>query len=165
METAKVDVRKLQMLNDRINQTIDALHQVRLSVHGMSTNGNGAAYLNGNSPFTTPYAGAAWGVPGPVPGIGWGHPAQAQQHPYLQQLQLLQQLQQQQGYYPFGQTYGAAPYGGINNPINPWGGGAWGAVGYGDPYGTGRIAQTFPFVQWGYSPIASASWPYASQMS
>jgi hypothetical protein len=32
---AKVDVRKLQVLNDRINQTIDALNQVRLSVHGL----------------------------------------------------------------------------------------------------------------------------------
>jgi hypothetical protein len=36
METAKVDIRKLQVLNDRINQTIDALNQVRLSVHGLS---------------------------------------------------------------------------------------------------------------------------------
>jgi hypothetical protein len=33
---AKVDIRKLQLLNDRINQTIDALNQVRLSVHGLS---------------------------------------------------------------------------------------------------------------------------------
>jgi hypothetical protein len=32
---ARVDVRKLQILNDRINQTIDALNQVRLSVHGL----------------------------------------------------------------------------------------------------------------------------------
>jgi hypothetical protein len=36
METAKVDIRKLQLLNDRINQSIDALNQVRLSVHGLS---------------------------------------------------------------------------------------------------------------------------------
>ena len=36
METAKVDIRKLQLLNDRINQCIDALAQVRLSVHGLS---------------------------------------------------------------------------------------------------------------------------------
>ncbi|MCS6913732.1 MAG: hypothetical protein RMK29_20120 [Myxococcales bacterium] len=35
METAKVDIRKLQLLNDRIVQTIDALNQVRLSVHGL----------------------------------------------------------------------------------------------------------------------------------
>lgn len=36
METAKVDIRKLQLLNDRINQCIDALNQVRVSVHGLS---------------------------------------------------------------------------------------------------------------------------------
>ena len=36
METAKVDIRKLQLLNDRINQCLDALSQVRLSVHGLS---------------------------------------------------------------------------------------------------------------------------------
>ena len=35
METAKVDIRKLQILNDRINQTLEALQQVRLSVHGI----------------------------------------------------------------------------------------------------------------------------------
>ena len=33
---AKVDVRKLQLLNDRIAQTIEALNQVRLSVYGLS---------------------------------------------------------------------------------------------------------------------------------
>ncbi len=36
MDTVKVDIRKLQTLNDRINQCIDALGQVRLSVHGLS---------------------------------------------------------------------------------------------------------------------------------
>lgn len=36
---AKVDVRKLQLLNDRITQTIDALNQVRLSVHGLGHTG------------------------------------------------------------------------------------------------------------------------------
>jgi hypothetical protein len=33
---AKVDIRKLQLLNDRIAQVMDALNQVRLSVHGLS---------------------------------------------------------------------------------------------------------------------------------
>lgn len=32
---ARVDIRKLQLLNDRITQTIDALNQVRWSVHGL----------------------------------------------------------------------------------------------------------------------------------
>src|SRR3989442_3756821 len=36
---AKVDVRKLQILTDRIDQTIDALNQVRLSVHRLGHSG------------------------------------------------------------------------------------------------------------------------------
>jgi hypothetical protein len=35
METVKVDIQKLQLLNDRVAQTIDALNQLRLSVHGI----------------------------------------------------------------------------------------------------------------------------------
>lgn len=35
MEMVKIDAQKLQLLNDRINQTIDALNQVRLSTHGL----------------------------------------------------------------------------------------------------------------------------------
>ena len=35
MDTVKVDIQKLQLLNDRIAQTIDALNQVRMSVHGI----------------------------------------------------------------------------------------------------------------------------------
>lgn len=42
MDTAKIDVKKLQLLNDRINQTLDALTQVRLSVHGLSHASAGA---------------------------------------------------------------------------------------------------------------------------
>ena len=41
METAKVDIRKLQTLNDCINRTIEALNQVRLSVHGAGPQGFG----------------------------------------------------------------------------------------------------------------------------
>jgi hypothetical protein len=36
---AKVDVRKLQLLNDRITQVMDALNQVRFSVHGLTHTG------------------------------------------------------------------------------------------------------------------------------
>jgi hypothetical protein len=36
MDTAKVDIRRLQLLCDRINQTIEALNQVRMSVHGLT---------------------------------------------------------------------------------------------------------------------------------
>lgn len=39
MDTVKVDIQKLQLLNDRIAQTIDALNQVRMSVHGIQHSG------------------------------------------------------------------------------------------------------------------------------
>jgi hypothetical protein len=35
METVKVDLQKLQQLNDRISQAIEALNQVRMSTHGL----------------------------------------------------------------------------------------------------------------------------------
>jgi hypothetical protein len=41
---AKVDIRKLQVLNDRINQTLEALNQVRLTVHGL---GHSSPYNQG----------------------------------------------------------------------------------------------------------------------
>src|SRR4051794_12565901 len=93
METAKVDVRKLQMLNDRINQTIDALNQVRLSVHGMSHTGTipGINGINGTQFANTQFAntqfaptgypvvnpfGTAFPFANPnVPSIGFGHTA------------------------------------------------------------------------------------------
>jgi hypothetical protein len=57
METARVDIRKLQLLNDRINQTIDALNQVRFSVYAQQT---GAAVtpvlgLGHTNPTVNPY--------------------------------------------------------------------------------------------------------------
>jgi len=52
---ARVDVRKLQILNDRINQTIDALNQVRLSVHGLGH----SAYSN---PYLTQGYGQGFGI-------------------------------------------------------------------------------------------------------
>jgi hypothetical protein len=39
MDTVKIDAQKLQLLNDRISQTIDALNQVRLSTHGLQHSG------------------------------------------------------------------------------------------------------------------------------
>ena len=64
---AKVDIRKLQILNDRINQTLEALNQVRLTVHGLShsspfqqqslySTGIGQPFGFGATPFMpTPY--------------------------------------------------------------------------------------------------------------
>lgn len=69
---AKVDVRKLQILNDRINQTIDALSQVRMSVHGLGHTGVPTPTIN---PFMPPGLGYPTvpfqGIP-PVPPIPYG---------------------------------------------------------------------------------------------
>src|SRR5262245_64376187 len=35
METVKVDIQRLQLLNDRIAQTLEALNLLRMSVHGI----------------------------------------------------------------------------------------------------------------------------------
>jgi hypothetical protein len=57
METARVDIRKLQLLNDRINQTIDALNQVRFSVHGVQAVPNAVTGLGigHTTPTVNPY--------------------------------------------------------------------------------------------------------------
>ncbi len=133
MDTAKVDIRKLQLLNDRINQCIDALNQVRLSVHGLShasAVGQGAPFGQapfGAVPFGTGYA-AGYGTAG-IPGLGQGLP----QGPIAG------------GAVPYG-------YGGIG--VNPYLGlshtsaeGAWADPTrqvVADPFLMARIAQTFP---------------------
>jgi len=62
---ARVDVRKLQILNDRINQTLDALNQVRMSVHGLGhTSGQGMS--NPYGPQSQLGTQAGFGQP------GWG---------------------------------------------------------------------------------------------
>src|SRR5205814_7367596 len=60
---AKVDIRKLQLLNDRINQTIDALNQVRLTVHG----------LGHSNPYQqmSPFVGGGFGT-SPIGGTPFG---------------------------------------------------------------------------------------------
>ena len=66
MEMVKVDIQKLQLLNDRIAQTIDALNQVRLSVHGIQHT-------------TAPTAGfTPWGQP------QYGNPYMQVQNPFVQ---------------------------------------------------------------------------------
>src|SRR5882672_1686070 len=76
---AKVDVRKLQILNDRINQTIDALNQVRVSVHGLGHTSAMQQPLNPLSFLGQGYGGQqgyglqqpyGFGSPGLFPGLG-----------------------------------------------------------------------------------------------
>jgi len=96
---AKVDIRKLQLLNDRINQTIDALNQVRLSVHGLSHSAYG------------PGAGVWPGI-GQVP-QAWAQFPQAYGQSFGQVPQAFGQAYGQSfGQVPqaFGQTFGQMPY-------------------------------------------------------
>jgi hypothetical protein len=129
MQTANVDIRRLQILNDSINRTIDALNQVRLSVYGAVT------------PNTFGVNPAAIG--------GLAHAAA--QNPFVAS-QLANQFVN-----PFTSAF-ANP---ITNPLtNPYatlataglGHTAFGSA-YADPYATARVAQTFPFIHWGYSPF------------
>lgn len=71
---AKVDVRKLQVLNDRINQTIDALNQVRMSVHGLGHTGIQPPMV----PFN--YLPQSYGMQQPF-GFGTGFPGIGQNLP------------------------------------------------------------------------------------
>jgi hypothetical protein len=145
METAKVDIRKLQLLNDRINQCIDALSQVRLSVHGLSHTAGINPGINPNLPLQT----AAFGLQDPRFSMGIGQQiGQPVGFPQLQQGGFPQ---------PFGgglshtpQFFGGLPQGG--NPYAAWGGGqvgvnpyaAWGGV-----QGGGVNPYAMPFGQFG----------------
>jgi hypothetical protein len=109
---AKVDIRKLQVLNDRINQTIDALNQVRLTVHGL---GHTSPYTQVN-PF-------GMGL-GSQLGSGMGQQQYGQQ-PFGQQQYGQQPFgQQQYGQQPFGQQqYGQQPFAQqpFLSPFQGWG--------------------------------------------
>jgi hypothetical protein len=71
MDTAKVEVRKLQLLCDRVNQCIDALNQVRFSVYGLehSTGVNPGYTVPGFLGVPQQNIGFGYGVTN-VPGIG-----------------------------------------------------------------------------------------------
>lgn len=77
METVKVDVQKLQLLNDRIAQTIEALNQLRMSMHGIQHS------------QVSPFGGYPYGAY-PTPSFGYGNPLVsggwpvAPQNPYAQ---------------------------------------------------------------------------------
>jgi hypothetical protein len=184
METAKVDIRKLQTLSDCINRTIEALNQVRLSVHAgnlpyapIGLQATGAPFL-GAYPGTFAIAPQIMGqVAGVIPGIA--HSAQTS---YLNQLAGVAPWANLAAQWPNAAQ--AAALG--NTPYNQaWANSAWtntalngttvapfaqtglahtgvnqglgiNEYAYADPYATARIAQTFPFVHWGYSPFG---WP------
>jgi hypothetical protein len=176
METAKVDIRKLQLLNDRINQCIDALNQVRLSVHGLAPAGlshttgqfpspflgggmNPAQFLGGG---VNPVQAMGYGqsLPGSVQGFGnaqgFGSPAfGATGFPP----QVTQGLSHTSAGWPNASLFsqGINPYSqGINPFANPYGGQIGPeAFGLTDPTLTARIAQTFPYAQFPAPPVVT----------
>ena len=166
--TAKVDIRKLQLLNDRIAQTIDALNQVRLSVHGLGLShtpqfgvGQATGYPFAGVPYQTASMGYPYQVPfqaaygqGMVPGLSHTTPwlqnqAYGQQvwgqTPYAQTAQLTNQIGAQ------GIGFG----GGLGHTSPDVLAAQWGQVGI-DPYIALRVMQSFPFAQMPISPVHQA---------
>jgi hypothetical protein len=159
---AKVDVRKLQLLNDRITQVMDALNQVRFSVHGLTHTG---------APIGQPVPGYQFGIP-QLPQFGF-----QQQTPYgigqpWGQLGIPQQPQlgfqppqlgfQQQVPYGMGQPYGQpGTQWGLQQPMT----GGFGGL---------QHTQYSPSVPFGYLPFGqglqggaplpgwsgSSAWPF-----
>ena len=147
---AKVDVRKLQILNDRINQTIDALNQVRLSVHGLG-------HTSGLQPPFSPFQPQGYGMQQPygmggVPGYGiqQGFPGFGSQTPFGSpfgfQHSPFQQLSN-----PYQSQGPTSPWSQIGSPwgqnVSPWNllgqsgglGGIGGGFGMGGGGGLGQL--------------------------
>ena len=128
-QNAAVDIRSMQLLTDSINRTIDALNQVRLSVYGAITPDtlgvNPAIGSLVHTAAQNPYVVGQWGQ--------W---ANQFANPYMNVFAPNQLTN------PYAQlaTAGLGPAG-------------WGSE-YADPYAAARVAQTFPFLHWGYSPFA-----------
>ena len=164
METARVDIRKLQLLNDKINQCLDALNQVRLTVHGLSHSGAQTGGASIGQPIGQSMSGfgtsdprfAAQGL-GSMPLGVQGYGAGLSHSPFASS--------------PFGQPFaqaygqqqpGAFPFTGQPNP-------QWGQQGLGhtdaeaiynrpfwaDPMIANRVKETFPFVGYALPPIVS----------
>ena len=146
METVRVELRKLQQLNDRINQTIDALTQLRQSVHGFQPTAFGGG-LQHTGAYANPYAQSAIG--NPYASIASGMSS------------------------PFASAIGA-PFAGVSSTGNPWYGPAasiaasqaglshtsfgaemspWSR--YVDPASAFRIAQSFPYAFAQMAPVVA----------
>lgn len=138
METAKVDMRRLQLLNDRIAQVMDALNQVRFSVHGLQHSGPTLPF----SPFHQP---VGFGFPQfgyPTQNIGFAQGLNTPAYP------------QTWGVNPAG--LGHTPFEALD-PTAAWRMGGldpFTAAGRLDPIIAQRLAQTFPYAYSTVSPIA-----------
>jgi hypothetical protein len=166
METAKVDIRKLQLLNDRINQCIDALNQVRLSVHGLSqglshTSPQSQAGVNPGAPYGQGFSGLG---ANPFNQTGVNPFVQAGVSPFGpagfgQQMPIGQGLPTQ-GFAPgLSHTTGQSPFAQAANPylsaLSPEALEASVRPIWADPILTARIAQTFPYAQFPVSPVVT----------
>jgi hypothetical protein len=123
---AKVDMRRLQLLNDRIAQVMEALNQVRFSVHGLSH----------TAPTTqfSPWAQQAYGT-GINPGLGF-----------------TTGINPGVGFNPYQQNWVNPLVGLSHSPfeqIDPTSTLRFGI----DPFTTARVAQTFPFAYSAIAPI------------
>jgi hypothetical protein len=177
MDTAKVDIRKLQLLNDRINQCIDALSQVRLSVHGLAHSSQqqpNLGFAGQGSPWGqqqvygqpfgqyqqgTGYPGQQSQAFGGFPQVGgFAHTNWGQQpfHPFQQGPQTTGSPWQQTlgfggqtGYYGQQGQFGQSPYGlSHTSPETEH----YNRVPLSDPFMAMRIAQTSPYAQLAVPP-------------
>ena len=162
METAKVDIRRLQLLNDRINQCLDALNQVRLSVHGLSHSGLTPETQGGMlNPLTQDprFAGGAFAAQPGIP--GWGQGLSHSAAGYGAGAGLLPGMGP--GIAPGigGQpiAFGSAqipffnPFLGLSHSTleaDPYSRQAWA-----DPYLALKVAQTFPYARFGVPPVVT----------
>lgn len=173
METAKVDIRKLQLLNDRINQCLDALNQVRLSVHGLSHTqanpqlGANPGYVDprfyGMTPGVQGFGGAqgiggVQGFGGGAQGFGGGlaHtpfiPPPVGVFPPVNPLNIggiaggFPSINPIPGQIPGWNVQGGLSHTGLEESI-------YNRPLWSDPMLATRVAQTFPFVQYGLPPL------------
>ena len=159
METAKVDIKKLQLLNDRINQCIDALNQVRLSVHGLSHStalGAGIPTMPSGpidprldprlAAAYSPYGGNPYSPFGQIgafpPGIS--HTALGfNANPFANQFSPFSPVVPQ-----------ATPFAGLSH-TSPESVEAYGRPTWADPYLAAKVTQTFPYLQFSLPPMVS----------
>ncbi len=156
MDTAKVDIRKLQLLNDRINQCIDALNQVRLSVHGLSHTGQSLPGMATIGSFAqNPAVGLGYASPAASPFLaGLSHTSVPFTSPFTSQVPVwnpgaVANVPVSVGSInPYAALGALSPYGLSHTTadgIETFGRPVWA-----DPLLAMRIAQTFPYA---YVPV------------
>ncbi len=176
METAKVDIRRLQLLNDRINQCLDALNQVRLSVHGLSHSGiapeaTGAGYPLTGDPrlgdprfaagmFAAPIQNPAWGqgLAHSAPGYGTAGFGAAPAYGAYGAIPtgfwpgMTPQVQSPLGFAQ-GQIPLANPFGGLSHTGADLEG--FNRPSWADPFLAVKVAQTFPYARFVVPPVVA----------